>query len=591
VWAATYGAGGRLILTADAAGAQVWNAANGTRIARLPMGGDNYRGTIRLSLDGRLALTPGGDDGDVWVWDVAKRRRVATLPGDGRSLKLALFSDDGRRIATIDTRSVRVWADGRPIAVFRPRRVAISDADFSADGRRVVTAAGAEAEVWDVPSGRRIALLPNGAFLASAQFDRSGRYVVTGDYSGVARVWEVSSGRAISVLRGHTEAVRRARFSPGGTRIVTISDDGSARLWPTRARTPTDPRWRHADSTTFAPDSRHVLLAQGRRRGVWDVKTGKVVELRGGIYETDSSSWPCGRAAGCAPWSPDGRLVAGADARGRAVIWDARSGAVRRRIGPATGTVIGVAFSPDGRHVAVVDGERSAARLWTLGGKDPVLVPGPRSRGSVLQSAQFVTDPLRVLTVDFDGVARLSDPATGASVTLPGETRPRAVAASSDGQQVATATSNGQLHVFSGRDAKVRSVRASKGPISSVAWALDGSALATGGQEGTVRIWDASTLTPTDLRAPGGTVADAAFSPDGRLLLVTSGSIARLWDRSLPGIVLEVPNVADVSAELSPDATELVIAGTRTLEARPCFACASLDELERDARTLLPADG
>jgi WD40 repeat protein len=145
--------------------------------------------------------------------------------------------------------------------------------------------------------------------------------------------------------------------------------------------------------------------------------------------------------------------------------------------------------------------------------------------------------------------------------------------------------------VFSGRDAKVRSVRASKGPISSVAWALDGSALATGGQEGTVRIWDASTLTPTDLRAPGGTVADAAFSPDGRLLLVTSGSIARLWDRSLPGIVLEVPNVADVSAELSPDATELVIAGTRTLEARPCFACASLDELERDARTLLPADG
>ena len=38
-------------------------------------------------------------------------------------------------------------------------------------------------------------------------------------------------GQQIIALEGHGSAVRSAAFSPGGTRIVTASNDNTARVW------------------------------------------------------------------------------------------------------------------------------------------------------------------------------------------------------------------------------------------------------------------------------------------------------------------------------------------------------------------------
>jgi WD40 repeat protein len=591
-WAATYSARGRVIATASAAGAHVWDAASGAQIARLPSKG-GYRGTIRLSVDGRHALTPAGEGGDAWLWNVSPRRRVATLSGEGDPLTFALFSRDGRRILTVDVANrATVWATagGRPIARFRPEGARVTDADISSDGRLVVTAGNnGLAQVWDVGSRRRIAQLGNGESLSSALFDRGGRHVVTGDDSGVARVWSVATGRPVSVLRGHTAAIRRARFSPDGTQVVTASGDGSARLWRALPQTPDDPRWQRADSTNFGPDSRHVLVVEGVRRAVWDVRSGSVVRLRGGIYAGDPAEWPCGHAGGCAPWSPDARLVAGADATGHAVVWDARTGAVVQRLGRGSRTVIGAAFSPDGRRIAVVDGEKLTATIWKLPtGQLETRAPVPGT-GEVLRSAQFIADPLRVVTVDVTGLAQVSDLAAKSSTTLAGTTQPGAVAVSRDGRQVAIGTLDGELRVFSGGTRASRVRRTTEDAVNSVAFDPVGTAIATGGQKGITRVADARTLALTTLRAYGGAVKGATFSPDGRLVLVTSGSIARLWDRALQRVVLELPRTRDAGAELSPDASRIVISGDDRLEVRACYACMRQDALVRRARSLLPA--
>ena len=592
VWAATYGAQGRLVATVTEGGAGIWDAASGRQIARLPSSGE-VNGTIRLSSDGRRALTPGGNGGDAWLWDVASRRRVATLPGDGREpLTLTLFSRDDRRIMTVDTGGdVAVWATagGRRIARLEPRRTAITDADLSGDGRRAVTAgADGRAEVWDVASRRRMALIRHGEPLTSVQFDRGGRHVVTADDDGgAARVWNAATGQPEQVLDGHTAAVRRARFSPDGLRVVTASDDGTARIWPALRRKPADPRWQRADSTTFSPDARHVLVIDRRRRGIWDTESGSVVVLRGGIYPPDRPAWPCGRAAGCSPWSPDGRLVAGADFAGRAVVWDARTGAVRRRLGRPTGSVIGAAFSPDGRRLVLVDGERRAAQIWNLAA-NRLEATVPSRPGEVVQSAQFVRDPLRVLTVDALGAARLSDPATGADVTLPGTTQPVAIAASDEGRQLAIGTSAGRLQVLDPPARPPRTRAATAGvPVNSVAYDRAGTLIATGGQNGTTRIWDARTLRARTLQAPGGAIRSAAFSPDSGLVLVTSGSTTRLWDADLRRELLDLPRSPFATAELSPDARKIVLAGAGRLEVRACDACVGLAELVRRARSLL----
>ncbi len=68
-------------------------------------------------------------------------------------------------------------------------------------------------------------------WIVAVAFSPNGSRVVTGSRDGTARVWDAASGRLVAVLRGHREAVQSAAFSPDGSRVVTASDDRTARVW------------------------------------------------------------------------------------------------------------------------------------------------------------------------------------------------------------------------------------------------------------------------------------------------------------------------------------------------------------------------
>ncbi len=65
----------------------------------------------------------------------------------------------------------------------------------------------------------------------SAAFSADGSRIVTASRDGTARVWDAATSREIGALRGHDGHVVFSRFSSDGTRIVTASQDGTARVW------------------------------------------------------------------------------------------------------------------------------------------------------------------------------------------------------------------------------------------------------------------------------------------------------------------------------------------------------------------------
>ena len=80
--------------------------------------------------------------------------------------------------------------------------------------------------------------------VTSAQFSPDGTRLVTASDDKTARLWETESGKLLATLQGHEGAVYSAQFSPDGKRIVTGSDDKTARLWtilPPSAGAP--PEW------------------------------------------------------------------------------------------------------------------------------------------------------------------------------------------------------------------------------------------------------------------------------------------------------------------------------------------------------------
>ena len=54
---------------------------------------------------------------------------------------------------------------------------------------------------------------------------------MTASADETARVWDAEASKTIAVLAGHSGPVRSAVFSPDGERILTASDDTTARIW------------------------------------------------------------------------------------------------------------------------------------------------------------------------------------------------------------------------------------------------------------------------------------------------------------------------------------------------------------------------
>ena len=70
----------------------------------------------------------------------------------------------------------------------------------------------------------------HGQFVHSAAFSPDGTRVVTASNDNTARVWDAATGAGLAELKGHGGIVNSAAFSTDGTRVVTASND-NARVW------------------------------------------------------------------------------------------------------------------------------------------------------------------------------------------------------------------------------------------------------------------------------------------------------------------------------------------------------------------------
>jgi len=86
--------------------------------------------------------------------------------------------------------------------------------------------------VWNADgTGTPVVLRGHSDRVASAAFSPDGKRIVTASWDRTARVWNADGTGKPVVLRGHEHLVNAAVFSPDGKYVVTASDDKTTRIW------------------------------------------------------------------------------------------------------------------------------------------------------------------------------------------------------------------------------------------------------------------------------------------------------------------------------------------------------------------------
>jgi WD40 repeat protein len=348
--------------------ARVWDAASGRSLLTVT----DHIGSAAFSPDGRLVVT-GSDEGTARIWDVSSSSSPHTLRGHRDTVEDAAFSPDGRLVVTASADgTARLWrtVDGRSLRVLdhaASTELATSGAAFSPDGKLVVTAGGQIARIWDVSSGRTLRTFTDRDCLSSAAFSASSKlvvlaasscYALEGRAPGTARILDVASGSVLRTLRGHTDRVDDAAFSPDGKLVVTAGRDGTARVWAAGDGRRLLTLAGHTDAVNdaaFSADSRLVVTGSDDKTArIWDVASGRSLQTLSG-HEGPVTS---------AAFSPDRKLVITASDDGTARIWDVGTGRELETIDGHAGPVTSAAFSPDGKLV-VTASDDTTARIWT----------------------------------------------------------------------------------------------------------------------------------------------------------------------------------------------------------------------------------
>jgi WD40 repeat protein/serine/threonine protein kinase len=301
VYAAEISADGKKILTASGDHTlRLWDATTGEPIG-LPMRHDRSVWQMKFSPDGSLILSVLGD-GTVRLWDAAtaRARGAPLLVGQTTTEAggYADFSPDGTRVgaAINDAKSrvgvLQLWdvRTGMPIGLPMSHFADVNDWRFSPDGTRIATVSMEHSDSMpsSQPPAIRLWNAHTGAPLSepvtfdqderpSLQFNPAGTRLLTPSVDGTARLWDVSTGVRLDRAVTHEAGVMEGRFSPDGSRILTASLDQTARVWDAHTGAPVGAPLRHEGivwSARFSADGKRIATASADRTAqVWDAET------------------------------------------------------------------------------------------------------------------------------------------------------------------------------------------------------------------------------------------------------------------------------------------------------------------------------
>jgi eukaryotic-like serine/threonine-protein kinase len=106
--------------------------------------------------------------------------------------------------------------------------------------------------VRDAASGKeQLTLKGHTEHIHGAVFSPDGRRIVTGSWDKTAKLWDAASGAELLEFKGHSDRIFAVAFSPDGQRIATGSGDHTIKVWEAASKEQVA-KWQDQERTAAA---------------------------------------------------------------------------------------------------------------------------------------------------------------------------------------------------------------------------------------------------------------------------------------------------------------------------------------------------
>jgi WD40 repeat protein len=229
-------------------------------------------------------------------------------------------------------------------------------------------------------------------YVVCAAMAPSGSVCALGLGDGRVRMLDPSSGTTLGEVQAHPGGVLGLAVSPDGSTVVSGGQEDSARLWSPRGQALgvlpcAGDGW--VELVAWSADGLYVATAAGRRVRVWTARGEPVL-----------ASDPLPSTIRGLQFRPDGQAVAVA-CYGGVHVFTLAAGESARHF-PWKGSLVSLAWSPDGRVIASATQDGSVHFWRVASGKD----------------AQMTGYPLKPKALAWDGESKLLATSGGDAVTV-----------------------------------------------------------------------------------------------------------------------------------------------------------------------------